>query len=411
MSTDLDFYTDRQQTGIITLSHRYRELGRLRAGEQRTSKAGKRYPAKLDTFRFTSTDWRLIQRAADLYGGKPSRWEDAPSWNKEKQTGRRQFQVTVEADRILVSVPAQQQLTQNMEYWTAGGCQRRCNGVAMTSGEPCECRAEMEAGSAQLCDHYTRANFILPNLPGLGVWRLESHGVFTASELPLQLAMAARYGPDVEWWLRLDPREYRTTEGDGKPITYHFHVPVLDTDHTPAELYQLQASYLAASAPAIQASDPGKAATPPGGPAGSDLTSEVAAVPTTPGSHTRGATSDPTSEAAADSAQSPHHTRRGQAAEHPRKGPSGDGGASDLDASAPDPGGNDAAQAGRSDPSGSGAATSRPSPTSPGRGRDRKSRSEVPGGASAGDQLGEAASGRDSHQVSLTDAEHHEGEA
>jgi len=267
---------DVSPSGIVTLQHRYRELGRLRAGEQRESRNGKKYPVKLDTFRFTSTDWRLIQRAADLYGGKPSRWEDAPSWNKEKQTGRRQFQVTVEADRILVSVPAQQQLTQSMEYWTAGGCQRRCNGVAMTSGEPCECRAEMEAGSAQLCDHYTRANFILPNLPGLGVWRLESHGVFTASELPLQLAMAARYGPDVEWWLRLDPRDYRTTEGDGKPITYHFHVPVLDTDHTPAELYALQASYLAASAPAIQPSDPGKA-TPPGDPAGSDPTSEAEA--------------------------------------------------------------------------------------------------------------------------------------
>jgi hypothetical protein len=270
---DLDLYNEQQQTGIVTLQHRYRELGRLRAGEQRTSRNGQRYPAKLDTFRFTSTDWRLIQRAADIYGGKPSRWEDAPSWNKEKQTGRRQFQVTVEADRILVSVPAQQQLTQSMEYWTAGGCQRRCNGVAMSSGEPCECRAEMEAGSAQLCDHYTRANFILPNLPGLGVWRLESHGVFTASELPLQLAMAARYGPDVEWWLRLDPRDYRTTESDGKPVTYHFHVPVLDTDHTPAELYALQANYLASSMPppAIQPSDPAPA--PPRGLAGADPTS------------------------------------------------------------------------------------------------------------------------------------------
>jgi hypothetical protein len=271
--TELDQYTG-QQPGIVTLQHRYRELGRLRAGEQRESRNGKRYPAKLDTFRFTSTDWRLIQRAADIYGGQPSRWEDAPTWNKEKQTGRRQYQVTVEQDRILVSVPAQQQLTQSMEYWTAGGCQRRCNGVAMISGEPCECRNEMAAGSTQLCDHYTRANFVLPNLPGLGVWRLESHGVFAASELPLQIAMAAQYGPDVEWWLRLDPRDYRTTEGDGKPVTYHFHVPVLDTDRTPAELFALRAG--AQLLQLDQMSDPGVASAPPGSP-GSDPTSSESA--------------------------------------------------------------------------------------------------------------------------------------
>jgi hypothetical protein len=273
--TELDTYDEQAARGIRTLTYRYRELGRLRAGEQRVSRNGKRYPVKLDTFRFTSTDWRLIQRAADLYGGTPSRWEDAPGWNKDKQTGRRQYQVTVEADRILVSIPEQQQLSQCMEHWTAAGCQRRCNGVAMTTGEPCECRAEMASGAPQLCDHVTRVNFVLPNLPGLGVWRLQSHGVFTASELPLQLAMASRYGPDLEWWLRLDPRTYPTTDEHGKPVTFQYGVPVLDTDRTPAELYALAATEqasLALEAPTAQWSVPGPDQAPPVGVPGADFT-------------------------------------------------------------------------------------------------------------------------------------------
>src|SRR5215216_5764064 len=204
----------RIDTGTLlpNLQGRYRELGRLRCGEQRISKAGKHYPVKLDTFRFTSTDWRLIARVAELYGGEPETWADAPDWNQEKKTGVRQFQVTVTDDRILVSIPDQQQLTQFWEQWTAQKNQRRCNGQYMTTGEECRCALEMAGGLPRVCLPHTRANFILPNLPGHGIWRLESKGVFTASELPMQIAMAARYGPDVEWWLRLDQRSYKTTE-------------------------------------------------------------------------------------------------------------------------------------------------------------------------------------------------------
>lgn len=103
-----------------------------------------------------------------------------------------------------------------------------------------------------------------------------------------------------------------------------------------------------------QPSDPGPAATPPGGPAGSDQTSEATAVPATSASHTRGAASDTT-------------------------------------ASAEDPGGNDATQAGRStsSPSNAEASTSRRPPPSPGGRRGSKSRPEVPGGASAGTGSGE----------------------
>jgi len=246
------------ESPIVGLTFRVRELGRLRMGQKVPTRNNKTRPEKLETFRLTSTDWRLILRASELYGGKPERWDDAPN--------KRQFQVTVEADRIPVRIPDDLNWSQAMEAWTAAKCIRRCNGEAMESGEPCQCREDMEQGRPAICDPYTRVNFILPELPGWGFWRLESHGWDTAHEFIPTVVLAARVAPRETYFLRLDPRTKKGEE-NGKPVTFQYHVPVLDTDRTPAELFSRQAGQ-----PAIEPSYPVPEAPP--GP-GSDPTSEA----------------------------------------------------------------------------------------------------------------------------------------
>jgi hypothetical protein len=238
MTTDLDHYRPpADQTGIVGLGVRYRELGRLRMGQRVDTgrvKDGRKVqrPAKLETWRLTSTDWRLIDRAAELYGGKPETWADAPGWNHEKQTGVRQFQVTTEANDVPVMLPPEVALSQAMEAWKAAECLRRCDGTwDQISGAECLCSDE----ESPLCKPTTRLSVLLTDMPGLGVWRLETHGWYAARELVPMVRLAASFGAGTRFRLRIDPRQRQTRDGD-KTVTYLFGVPVLDTDLTPGQL-------------------------------------------------------------------------------------------------------------------------------------------------------------------------------
>jgi hypothetical protein len=245
VTSELDHYRPAEMvagTGIHGLQARYRELGRLRMGQRVDTgrvKNGRKVtrPEKLETWRLTSTDWRLIAKAAELYGGEPSRWEEAPGWNTEKQTGVRQYQVTTEANDVPVMLPPEIALSQAMEAWTAGQCLRRCDGdYDVISGAECLCRDETLDGGTQACKPTTRLSVLLTEMPGLGVWRLETHGWYAASELVPMVRMAATFGSGQGFRLRIDPRQRQTKGSNGKLVTYHFGVPVLDTDLTPGQL-------------------------------------------------------------------------------------------------------------------------------------------------------------------------------
>jgi hypothetical protein len=260
-------------TTIATLQVRYRELGRLRMGQRVPTRNGGRRPEKLDTWRFTSTDWRLIQRAAELYGGKPERWEDAPS-------GTRQFQVVTDTDAVPVILPPDVACSQAMEAWTAAGCVRRCDGqVEYVSGAECLCQEETDDAP---CRPTTRLSVLLPDMPGLGVWRLETHGWFAARELVPMVRLASTLGRGQTYRLRIDPRAQTSRTDDGKPVTYHFGVPVLDTDLTPGQLLELEGNGQGVALGAIesnrttsQMSDPPGPVSPPAdGRGGSDQTSD-----------------------------------------------------------------------------------------------------------------------------------------
>lgn len=205
---------------ILTVQRRMMTLGKVRMGE----KGPKGEPRKRDTFRFTSASRALIDALAEKYGGTPRAWEGAPDEGM--------FEVATDANEIDIILPPvfadadgapTVPFSQFYELWSAGGCVRRCDGITDgLSGKPCLCNPD-----ALECKITTRISFMIPDIPGLGVWGLESHGYNAAVELPgtidvlLMAASARQFIPAV---LRI---EHRTKKTPGEP-TKRFIVPVID---------------------------------------------------------------------------------------------------------------------------------------------------------------------------------------
>lgn len=219
---------------VVDLQRQLREIGRIRMGEKRISKNGKEYPAAIDVFRFTCASRGILEQMATHVGGTVEEWSDG--------RGDGQYELRSTSSEIGVVVPPMEEpFSQWYELWSAAGCQRRCDGqratVATGSGDKivmsekgCVCNPENRE-----CKLTTRASLILPWAPGIGVWRLESHGYYAAVELTGTLDYLARQasqGVYTECRLRLDKR---TKRAPGQP-TNEYVVPVLDTDATPAQL-------------------------------------------------------------------------------------------------------------------------------------------------------------------------------
>jgi len=191
---------------VVNLVRRAREIGRIRMGD----KGQRGNPQRLENFRLTSADRRMLEEAAKLYGGTVRPWQE--------QAG--QFELYLTADELPCMV-APQEVSQWYEHWSGGGCQRRCDGILETiSNEPCPCDPENRE-----CKLTTRLSVMLHQLPGIGTWRLETHGFYAATELPataeLLIGLAQR-GQHVEATLAI---EQRIVKREGK--TKKFPVPVL----------------------------------------------------------------------------------------------------------------------------------------------------------------------------------------
>lgn len=209
---------------LLDIQRRYRELGRLRMGSKAQTSAGKEYPKKLTQWRLTSPSRELLDVAAHLYGGRVQLWEDSPGEGEH-------WELFTGADRLDVLIPPGEPLTQHWELWSGGGVERRCNGRAQQTGEPCACPSDFElrgklAQEGKACKATTRMSVVLPRVPDLGVWRVESHGMNAAVELPGTVELlhqALEHGVLIPAQLRIDQR---TAKKDGQ--TRHFIVPVLE---------------------------------------------------------------------------------------------------------------------------------------------------------------------------------------
>lgn len=227
---------------ILTLQQRMRELGRIRIGAKDPKKG---FPVKLTSFRFTSRDKHAIDSAAKLYGGTVIECN-----GQQTPDLKGQWEVTTDASEIPF-YPSPIPPSQNMELWSGGGCQRRCDGCTeLLTGDPCMCDPE-----AVECKPTTRLSVILPDLPDIGTWRIESHGWNAAAELVQTfewLKGMIGSGQVIEGVLGV---EERTGKHEGK--TTRFMVPVIRIKQTPRELLAAQnAQALGQSVPALGSSAP-----------------------------------------------------------------------------------------------------------------------------------------------------------
>ena len=189
-----------------------RELGRLRSGEHN----GK-YPTTSETWIVTSHAPHYLEAAAALWGGKVEKWQPLGS-------GAEQWRVVTKAKSIDAILPPGDPLSQANEMWSKGGCARRCDGITeQLSDRPCVCLAQhgenwFERKKGTVCSATTRLNVMLPDLPDLGVWRMETHGYYAANEIAGQIDMllSATGGKAlVPVSLRIEPRQ-RIANGETK---------------------------------------------------------------------------------------------------------------------------------------------------------------------------------------------------
>jgi len=219
---------------IVDLQRRLYELGRIRLGTSTRNERGKKIPKRLPTWRLTSRSRTALELAAELYGGTVQPWED-----------RGDYELVTSTDTLpIVRVPGQA-LSQGGERWdrpdgaepgAAVRCIRRCDGVTEAlTGSTCVCTANHDerrelAQKGKACAPVTRLSVILRDVPGVGIWRLETRGYYAAVELAGVAALledTTRKGVLLPARLRIDQRT--GLRGEQR---VNFPVPTIDVDVT-----------------------------------------------------------------------------------------------------------------------------------------------------------------------------------
>lgn len=214
---------------IINRQRQLAEQGRLRLGYTVAAKKKNgdptTRPVRSETWIVTSHSEEHVRHAAALWGGEAHEWE--PMGN-----GAKQWRVITEAKTIPAILPPGDPLTSAYESWSKGGCQRRCNGVTESfSGSPCICLAQhgeqwYELSAREVCVSKSRLKVLLPDMPGLGSWRMETGSFYATDEIAGMVdTIRGAVGENVlvPVQLRIEPRT-RVAGGQTK----QFVVPVVE---------------------------------------------------------------------------------------------------------------------------------------------------------------------------------------
>lgn len=180
-------------------------------------------PTRLETWKLTSRDELRLRAAANVFGGEVVAWEGHDG----------QYALVTEVDSLPILLMPGQALSQHYELWSGGGCKRRCDGETeqFTDGA-CLCNPEQRE-----CKPHTRLNVLLPDVAGVGAWRLDTQGYYAATELTGTvdlLEIATMRGVLLPARLRIDQRAVLR---DGQ--TKRFPVPTLDIDVRPLEMHAI----------------------------------------------------------------------------------------------------------------------------------------------------------------------------
>lgn len=217
---------------IRTMQKQARELGRLRTGYSVPNEDPNKRPrpVKSKTWVLSSHAEHYVTAASEAWGGKVEHWN--PQGN-----GAPQFRVITEAEQLDAVLPPGDPLSQANEMWNAGGCVRRCDGeTEQISRHPCLCFAQHGPEwhllrqdlrtKDKVCAATSRLSVVLPDMPDVGVWRVETHSFYAANELAgtVDMVLSGTGGKGlVPVTLRIEPR---TRVAGGK--TKHFPVVVVE---------------------------------------------------------------------------------------------------------------------------------------------------------------------------------------
>ena len=210
---------------ILNRQRQLAEQGRLRLGYTTPTNSGKTRPKASHTWIVTSHSREHVEKAAELWGGQVEEWQ--PMGN-----GTKQWRVITQANTIEAILPPGDPLSQAYEMWNRGGCVRRCDGVTeQLTGSPCPCFAQYgddwyEKPTGTVCDSKSRLKVLLPDMPGLGSWRVETGSYYATDEMAGMVdTIRGAVGDSVlvPVQLRIEPRT-RVAGGQTK----QFVVPVLE---------------------------------------------------------------------------------------------------------------------------------------------------------------------------------------
>lgn len=235
------------RNSIAGRQHRERENGIIRLGAKRPNGA----PYALTKFRLTSQHKELLEHAATVYGGTVQPWTETV-----KGTVRNKgWELFTESEELHVRV-APVPMDEAYELWSAGGIQRRCNGVCQTGkfeGKPCLCphnpdgsidhikQAELAKAKPPMgCTAILRVSLVLYNLPDSGYWRFNTGSYYGMTEFPMsawRLQRLAMQGIEVNAILK-NPIRTKVDGGQTKKFT----VPELHYSLTPEQLALMGAS-------------------------------------------------------------------------------------------------------------------------------------------------------------------------
>ena len=211
---------------IVTTQRRMAEHGRIRLGQKVATRSGKTRPDKLDRFRFTSPNQRLIEEIAGKYGGQARPWDNS---------GKAEWEVISDARSIPVIV-VKGGFSQWHELWSKAGCLHRCDGEKDVTGEMCDPKDPQHLQAIE--KPTTRLSVMLSEIETLGVWRMESKGWNAAAELPSMAELAMHVGDLVPATLSLAERS-SIVETPRGPQTSRYVVPMLDLHVTKARLVEI----------------------------------------------------------------------------------------------------------------------------------------------------------------------------
>jgi hypothetical protein len=231
---------------VVNVRTFYPRLGKISCGYKAAKSDQGRtitYPVRSETLVFRSDDRERLDAVAAVLGGQVT-----PSPDPEAE-GRWRVITTAKETEVIIPADDEKGWDAWYEFWGASGKLRQCDGarclfaIDPQTGErvedvPCVCAAQEFEGD-QACKLTSRLNVFLPALmdvPGAGVWQVESRGRSTFMEIQGTLSLLARLGPisGVPLTLKVVIRESR--DRDGAPR--RFPTLTLSTKESFARLFQ-----------------------------------------------------------------------------------------------------------------------------------------------------------------------------